>query len=169
MAIEPSTGVVFVAHAADPGMPFYNGKMFPQKYRGGIFDAEHGSRNRTTPTGARIVFIPVKADGTAGEAEVFAEGRLTRTGAYMGRPVDVRMLQDGSLLVSDDYAGAICRISCTGAKRHACERGGLIASALAVVSQASFAAIASRLAPLIVAQEQSRSLFSRAPLAAQPT
>ena len=108
--------VEFVAHAADLGMSFYNGKMFPQKYQGGIFDAEHGSWNRTTPIGARIMFIPLKADGTAGEAEVFAQGWLTPTGEYMGRPVDVQMLQDGSLLVSDDYAGAIYRISYTGAK-----------------------------------------------------
>ncbi|SAK81838.1 glucose/sorbosone dehydrogenase-like protein [Caballeronia pedi] len=118
---NPPAGVVFpqvefAAHAADLGMSFYNGKMFPQKYQGGIFDAEHGSWNRTTPIGARIMYIPVKDDGTAGEAEVFAEGWLTPTGEYMGRPVDVQMLQDGSLLVSDDYAGAIYRISYTGAK-----------------------------------------------------
>ncbi|WP_233867674.1 PQQ-dependent sugar dehydrogenase [Paraburkholderia adhaesiva] len=117
----PPAGIVFpqvefAAHAADLGMTFYNGKMFPQKYQGGIFDAEHGSWNRTTPIGARLMFIPVKADGTAGQAEVFAEGWLTSTGEYMGRPVDVQTLQDGSLLVSDDYAGAIYRISYTGAK-----------------------------------------------------
>ena len=108
--------VEFVAHAADLGMSFYNGKMFPQKYQGGIFDAEHGSWNRTTPIGARLMFIPIKDDGTAGEAEVFAEGWLTSSGEYMGRPVDVQMLQDGSLLVSDDYSGAIYRISYTGAR-----------------------------------------------------
>jgi len=118
---NPPAGVVFpqvefAAHAADLGMSFYNGKMFPQKYQGGIFDAEHGSWNRTTPIGARIMYIPIKDDGTAGEAEVFAEGWLTSNGEYMGRPVDVQVLQDGSLLVSDDYAGAIYRISYTGAK-----------------------------------------------------
>jgi len=118
---NPPAGVVFpqvefAAHAADLGMSFYNGKMFPQKYQGGIFDAEHGSWNRTKPIGARIMFTPIKDDGTAGEPEVFAEGWLTDTGEYMGRPVDVQVLQDGSLLVSDDYAGAIYRISYTGAK-----------------------------------------------------
>ena len=107
--------VEFAAHAADLGMSFYTGKMFPQKYQGGIFDAEHGSWNRTKPIGARIMFTPIKDDGTAGETEVFAEGWLTSTGEYMGRPVDVQQLQDGSLLVSDDYAGAIYRISYTGA------------------------------------------------------
>ncbi|SAL00911.1 glucose/sorbosone dehydrogenase-like protein [Caballeronia calidae] len=118
---NPPAGVVFpqvefAAHAADLGMSFYNGKMFPQKYQGGIFVAEHGSWNRTKPIGARVMYVPIKDDGTAGEAEVFAEGWLTPSGEYMGRPVDVQMLQDGSLLVSDDYAGAIYRISHTGAK-----------------------------------------------------
>ncbi len=62
------------------------------------------------------MFVPIKDDGTAGDAEVFAEGWLTPSGDYMGRPIDVQMLGDGSLLVSDDYAGAIYRISYTGAK-----------------------------------------------------
>ncbi|WP_213776617.1 PQQ-dependent sugar dehydrogenase [Caballeronia sp. dw_276] len=117
----PPAGVVFpqvemAAHAADLGMSFYTGKMFPAKYQGGIFDAQHGSWNRTKPIGARIMFTPVKDDGTAGETEVFAEGWLTPSGEYMGRPVDVQQLQDGSLLVSDDFAGAIYRISYTGGK-----------------------------------------------------
>ncbi|ACC70805.1 PQQ-dependent sugar dehydrogenase [Paraburkholderia phymatum] len=112
----PPAGVVFpaveyAAHAADLGMSFYTGTMFPQKYRGGIFDAEHGSWNRTKPIGARVMFTAVKDDGSVGETEVFAEGWLTPTGEYTGRPVDVQQLQDGSLLVSDDYAGAVYRIS----------------------------------------------------------
>jgi glucose/arabinose dehydrogenase len=57
------------------------------------------------------MYTPVKDDGSVGETEVFAEGWLTTNGEYMGRPVDVQQLQDGSLLVSDDYAGAIYRIS----------------------------------------------------------
>jgi glucose/arabinose dehydrogenase len=117
----PPAGVIFpqvefVAHAADLGMSFYTGNMFPAKYQGGIFDAEHGSWNRTVPIGARIMFTPIKDDGTAGPTEVFAEGWLTPSGEYMGRPVDVQQLKDGSLLVSDDYAGAIYRISYGGAK-----------------------------------------------------
>jgi glucose/arabinose dehydrogenase len=102
------------AHAADLGMTFYRGKMFPAKYRGGIFVAEHGSWNRTTPIGARVMFMPIKQDGTAGKPEVFAQGWLTPTNEYLGRPVDVAQLADGSLLVSDDYAGAIYRISHAG-------------------------------------------------------
>ncbi|MFE0752938.1 PQQ-dependent sugar dehydrogenase [Inquilinus sp. NPDC058860] len=98
------------AHAADLGMVFYTGKTFPEQYRGGVFSAQHGSWNRTTPVGARIMFTPVKPDGSAGATEVFAEGWLADTGEYFGRPVDVAQLPDGSLLVSDDFAGAIYRI-----------------------------------------------------------
>jgi glucose/arabinose dehydrogenase len=99
------------AHAADLGLTFYTGNMFPQQYRGGIFIAQHGSWNRTKPVGARIMFTPLKQDGTADKPQVFAEGWLMETGEYLGRPVDVAQLLDGSLLVSDDTAGAIYRIS----------------------------------------------------------
>jgi glucose/arabinose dehydrogenase len=101
-------------HAADLGMMFYTGRMFPQTYQGGIFDAQHGSWNRTTPIGARVMFTPIKQDGTADKPQVFAEGWLTENGEYLGRPVDVAMLPDGSLLISDDTAGAIYRISYEG-------------------------------------------------------
>ncbi|HWT30937.1 MAG TPA: PQQ-dependent sugar dehydrogenase, partial [Propylenella sp.] len=103
--------VEFTAHAADLGMIFYTGDQFPQKYRGGVFSAQHGSWNRTEPVGARVMFTPVNEDGTVGETEAFAEGWLLDTGEYVGRPVDVAQLPDGSLLVSDDLAGAIYRIS----------------------------------------------------------
>jgi glucose/arabinose dehydrogenase len=116
---EP-TDVVFPevetdAHAADLGMTFYRGKMFPEKYHGGIFSAQHGSWNRTTPIGARVLFTRLNEDGTAAGTEIFAEGWLT-PGEYLGRPVDVAMLPDGSLLVSDDFAGAIYRISYEGSR-----------------------------------------------------
>ncbi|MBU2953481.1 PQQ-dependent sugar dehydrogenase [Marinobacter sp. F3R08] len=104
-----------VAHAADLGMMFYTGKMFPKKYQGGIFSAQHGSWNRTTPIGARVMFTPVDAEGNvAGETVPFAEGWLDENGEYLGRPVDVVQLRDGSLLVSDDLASAIYRIAYTG-------------------------------------------------------
>ena len=103
--------VELVAHAADLGLVTYTGTMFPQQYRGGIFSAQHGSWNRTKPVGARIMFTSLKPDGTADKTEVFAEGWLTENGEYLGRPVDVAVLLDGSLLVSDDAAGAIYRIS----------------------------------------------------------
>jgi glucose/arabinose dehydrogenase len=102
--------VEMAAHAADLGMTFYSGRMFPQKYRGGFFSAQHGSWNRTTPVGARVMFTSLKEDGTADKTEVFAEGWLTENGEYLGRPVDVAQLNDGSILVSDDFAGAIYRV-----------------------------------------------------------
>ena len=104
--------VEFPAHQAQLGMTFYTGKMFPERYRGGIFVAAHGSWNRTEPTGALVDFVPLNEDGTAADFEVFAEGWLdSETGIYRGRPVDVAVMKDGSLLVSDDYAGAIYRIT----------------------------------------------------------
>ncbi|MBJ3777583.1 PQQ-dependent sugar dehydrogenase [Acuticoccus mangrovi] len=99
-----------VAHAADLGMMFYRGSMFPAKYKNALFSAQHGSWNRTTPVGARVMVTFVAEDGTA-TTQPFAEGWLTDSGEYLGRPVDVAMLKDGSLLVSDDLAGAIYRIS----------------------------------------------------------
>ncbi|HEX2725853.1 MAG TPA: PQQ-dependent sugar dehydrogenase, partial [Beijerinckiaceae bacterium] len=102
------------AHAADLGMTFYTGAQFPERYKGGIFSAQHGSWNRTKPVGARVMFTPLKPDGTADKTEVFAEGWLTDNGEYLGRPVDVATLPDGSLIVSDDTAGAIYRISYEG-------------------------------------------------------
>ena len=100
------------AHAADLGMTFYDGKMFPDSYKGGIFSAQHGSWNRTTPIGARVMFTSLNEEGGAAETKVFADGWLDEeTGEYLGRPVDVAQLPDGSILVSDDFAGAIYRIS----------------------------------------------------------
>lgn len=99
------------AHAADLGMTFYTGRQFPREYRGGIFNAQHGSWDRTTPIGARVMFTAVNPDGSAGETKVFADGWIDENGEYLGRPVDVAQLPDGSLLVSDDLVGAIYRIS----------------------------------------------------------
>lgn len=113
---EPTNAVFpqveFPAHQAQLGMTFYNGNKFPAKYRGGMFVAAHGSWNKAKATGALINFIPVNADGSAGKAEVFAEGWIdSETGTYRGRPVDVAPMKDGSILISDDYAGAIYRVT----------------------------------------------------------
>ncbi|WP_111429622.1 PQQ-dependent sugar dehydrogenase [Rhodobacteraceae bacterium DSL-40] len=103
------------AHAADLGMRFYTGKSFPEKYRGGIFSAQHGSWNRTEPVGARVMFTALDEEGNAAGTEVFADGWLDEeTGEYRGRPMDIAFLPDGSMLVSDDFAGAIWRIAYTG-------------------------------------------------------
>jgi glucose/arabinose dehydrogenase len=118
--IVPPNGLVgpqveYAAHTAALGLTFYDGSKFPAKYRGGVFVAEHGSWNRTKPIGYRIMFTSLKPDGTADRTEVFADGFLDKeTGIALGRPVDVAQLKDGSLLVSDDFAGAIYRISHSG-------------------------------------------------------
>ncbi|HEY6000306.1 MAG TPA: PQQ-dependent sugar dehydrogenase [bacterium] len=97
------------AHVAALGMRFYTGTMFPPAYRGSIFIAEHGSWNRSSPVGYRVVRVPV-VGGRAGAPEVFVDGWL-RAGTAWGRPVDVQVMPDGALLVSDDRAGAVYRIS----------------------------------------------------------
>ncbi len=100
------------AHVASLGMRFYTGAMFPPRYRGGIFIAEHGSWNRSTPIGYRVTFVRI-VDNRAAGYEVFAEGWL-KGGRAWGRPVDVQPMPDGALLVSDDKAGLIYRISYAG-------------------------------------------------------
>ena len=108
--VEPQ--VEMDAHAADLGMSFYRHDSFPPKYRGGIFSAQHGSWNRTTPIGARVMFTALDEDGNAAGTEVFADGWLNEdNGEYRGRPMDIAFLADGSMLVSDDFAGAIWRIA----------------------------------------------------------
>jgi glucose/arabinose dehydrogenase len=118
--IPPPAGIVmpqveYAAHTAALGLTFYDGNKFPEKYRGGVFVAEHGSWNRTKPIGYRIMFTSLRPDGTADRTEVFADGFLDKdTGIALGRPVDVAQMKDGSILVSDDFAGAIYRISYGG-------------------------------------------------------
>jgi len=96
-------------HAAALGMRFYTGSQFPEAYRGQIFIAEHGSWNRSEPIGYRISLVRLQ-EGRPMSYEVFASGWLTESGV-LGRPVDLEILADGSMLVSDDDAGRIYRIS----------------------------------------------------------
>jgi glucose/arabinose dehydrogenase len=86
--------------------------MFPAGYRGQIFIAEHGSWNRSKPVGYRISLVRLEGNRAAGY-EVFAAGWL-QGGQAWGRPVDVQGMPDGSLLVSDDKAGMIYRITYEG-------------------------------------------------------
>jgi glucose/arabinose dehydrogenase len=97
-------------HSAPLGMRFYSGTMFPAQYRGGIFIARHGSWNKTSRIGADVIFVALNRDGSVKSWEPFMTGFL-KDNEYLGRPVDVQVMQDGSLLVSDDYAGAIYRIT----------------------------------------------------------
>jgi glucose/arabinose dehydrogenase len=100
------------AHVAALGMRFYTGSMFPAAYRNQIFIAEHGSWNRSKKSGYRVMLVRLK-DGKAISYEPFATGWLQGEKPW-GRPADVLVLPDGSLLVSDDHAGAIYRISYRG-------------------------------------------------------
>jgi glucose/arabinose dehydrogenase len=93
-------------------MRFYRGALFPDRYHHAIFIAQHGSWNRSTPIGYRLMVAFPRPDGTAA-VEVFAEGWLKGNSAW-GRPVDVLEMPDGSLLVSDDTADLIYRISYNG-------------------------------------------------------
>lgn len=96
-------------HVAALGMRFYTEEQFPSEYRGQIFIAEHGSWNRTDPTGYRVSVVRLE-EGRAVEYTGFAEGWLQGEEAW-GRPVDVEVAPDGALLVSDDMSGAIYRIT----------------------------------------------------------
>ncbi len=97
------------AHVAALGVLFYTGSMFPEAYRGQLFIAEHGSWNRTVPQGYRLILARFAAGQVTGR-EVFAEGWLRRARAW-GRPVALLQLPDGSVLVSDDRAGVIYRLT----------------------------------------------------------
>ncbi|MEW6586733.1 MAG: sorbosone dehydrogenase family protein [Nitrospirota bacterium] len=101
-------------HVAALGMKFYTGNMFPEAYRSQIFIAEHGSWNRSTLIGYRITLVRLEGD-RAVDYKVFAEGWLQGKFAW-GRPVDVLVMPDGALLVSDDRAGAVYRITYEGGK-----------------------------------------------------
>jgi len=98
-------------HAASLGLKFYTGKMFPAKYQGAMFIARHGPWNRTKKYADVMVAWP---DGKGGaKTEPFMTG-FVENNSYLGRPVDFLVMKDGSLLVSDDHAGAIYRISYGG-------------------------------------------------------
>lgn len=100
------------AHVASLGMRFYTGTMFPTEYRNQIFIAERGSWNRSSKAGYRISVVKLEGN-KAVSYRPFAQGWLQGESAW-GRPVDVEVLADGSLAISDDYAGLIYRISYSG-------------------------------------------------------
>ena len=91
-------------------MRFYGGTMFPADYRGAIFVARHGSWNRTEKLGGDIVVVKLNRDGSVKSVEPFVTGFIVDN-KYVGRPVDLQPLKDGSLLISDEYAGAVYRVT----------------------------------------------------------
>lgn len=100
----------FGAHVAALGIDFYTGSQFPEEYRQSAIVAQHGSWNRSEPVGYRLVKVAFE-NGEPVSKSVFVDGWLRSDGEVLGRPVDVAELPDGSLLVSDDHADAVYRIT----------------------------------------------------------
>ncbi len=101
-------------HVAPLGLKFYTAGMFPEQYRNQLFVARHGSWNRSKKSGYDVMLVNVKENKVTGQ-QVFASGWLDEASQEVwGRPVDVLVMPDGALLVSDDYAGVIYRISHSG-------------------------------------------------------
>jgi glucose/arabinose dehydrogenase len=97
-------------HAAALGMRFYTGSMFPKAYKNAIIIARHGSWNRSNKIGGDVVVVKLNKDGTMKSMEPLITGFL-EDNKYIGRPVDVMQMKDGSLLVSDDWNGAVYRVT----------------------------------------------------------
>lgn len=110
-AIVPD--VLLGAHRAPLQFAFYTGTQFPENYRGGAFVAEHGSWNRSPRAGYQVVFVPFKDGKPSGDPTPFLTGLVpdANKSEVYGRPVGVTVTSDGSLLVSDDMAGSVYRIS----------------------------------------------------------
>jgi glucose/arabinose dehydrogenase len=97
-------------HSASLGMRFYTGKMFPAAYKNQIIVARHGSWNRSKKVGGDVLLVKLDKDGKVKSTEPLITGFL-EDNKYIGRPVDVMQMKDGSLLVSDDWNGAVYRIT----------------------------------------------------------
>ena len=95
-------------HVAPLGLRFYTGNAFPDEYHGQVFIAEHGSWNRSKKIGYRVSLVRL-IDGKAASYETFADGWLDGE-TTLGRPVDLLVMEDGSMLVSDDHNGLVYRI-----------------------------------------------------------
>ena len=99
------------AHVAPLGVKFYTGSMFPAEYKNQILIAEHGSWNRSVPQGYRVSMAWTEDGGHSYKYKIFIEGWLTKEGNKWGRPVDLAVMSDGSLLISDDESGVIYRVT----------------------------------------------------------
>ena len=97
-------------HSAALGMRFYTGNMFPKAYKNAIILARHGSWNRSKKVGGDVLVVKLNKDGTVKSMEPFITGFLENN-SYIGRPVDIMQMKDGSLLVSDDWNGAVYRVT----------------------------------------------------------
>ena len=108
--------VLLQSHSASLDLTFYDGKAFPEEYRGDIFASEHGSWNRARRTGYKVIRVPMKDGKATGEYEDFLVGFVTEGGDVWGRPVGVVTAKDGALLVTDDGSGTIWRVVHKGDK-----------------------------------------------------
>ena len=102
------------SHVAPLGLAFYTGSSFPALFKGGAFVGEHGSWNRTSPNGYRVVFIPFAAGKPVGKAHNFVAGFLDKDGNARGRPVGVAIDRTGALLIADDVGKTVWRVAYTG-------------------------------------------------------
>ena len=103
--------VSLAPHGASLGLAFYNRQAFPEKYRNGAFIGQHGSWNRSAFSGYKVVFIPFRNGKPASKPEDFLTGFIASEEEVHGRPVGVTVLKDGSLLVADDAANTVWRVS----------------------------------------------------------
>lgn len=103
------------AHTASLGLAFYDGKAFPEKYRNGAFIGQHGSWNRSTLSGYKVVFVPFRNGKPSGKPEDFLIGFVSdlKKSKVYGRPVGMNILPDGSLLVADDVSNTLWRVAAT--------------------------------------------------------
>jgi glucose/arabinose dehydrogenase len=108
-------------HSAPLGMRFYTGRMFPAEYRNQIFIARHGSWNRTKKFGGDIVVATLDKNGNVKSVKPFITGFI-QDNKYVGRPADLEVMKDGSLLISDDYNGAVYRVTYNGAQHQLSEK-----------------------------------------------
>ena len=108
--------VLVEAHSASLEMTFYDGRQFPEEYRGDAFAAEHGSWNREHLTGYKVIRAIMRDGKATGEYEDFMTGFITPDGKVWGRPVGVAIAHDGSLIVTEDGNGTVWRVSYTGGK-----------------------------------------------------
>jgi glucose/arabinose dehydrogenase len=106
--------VLLQPHNASLELMFYEGKQFPNEYKGDIFAAEHGSWNKSRRAGYEVIRVPLTNGKSGGEYEDFVTGFVTADGKVWGRPVGVATAPDGSLLVTDDGSNSIWRVSYIG-------------------------------------------------------
>src|ERR1700691_17808 len=106
--------VLLQPHNASLEMTFYDGRQYPDEYRGEIFAAEHGSWNKAVRTGYEVIRVPMKDGRATGAYTDFLTGFVTAGGDVWGRPVGVAVAQDGSLIVTDDGSNSLWRVSYSG-------------------------------------------------------